>query len=80
MFIRLEASRKPASGAGRFIFRRNSTNFRASYGVLVIVLGADRRRGNIENTKECQHIFDRPDAPWKPAKGTGTLKFLGSSN
>ena len=47
---------------------------------LEAVLGADRRRKNIENTKEFQSIFDRLDAPWRPAKRARKLKFLRNSN
>ena len=77
MFIRLEASRKPAGGEGTLIFLEKSpTYFRASYSVLEAVLGAGRRRGNIENNKRIQPISVSLDASWKLAKGARTLIFF----
>ena len=52
----------------------------ANFVHLEAVLGADRRRGNIENTMGFQQIFDRLDAFWRRAKHARTLKFLRISN
>ena len=48
----LEASKKPAGGAGTLISLRIPTHFRKSNGVLGTVLGADRWHENIGKTNE----------------------------